>query len=117
MSKRIDIQPVTVKKPLAEHQLRVAAYCRVSTDHEEQLGSLENQMKFYTYYIRNQINWTLAGIYSDNASGVRTKKRLGYQQMMKDCKHGKIDLIVTKSISRFGKDTLPAFKDIRRQGN
>lgn len=58
MSKRIDIQPATVKKPLAEHPLRVAAYCQVSTDHEEQLGSLENQMKFYTDYIRNQINWT-----------------------------------------------------------
>ena len=114
MSKRIDVQPATVKKQLAEHPLRVAAYCRVSTDHEEQLGSLENQMKFYTDYIRNQINWTLTGIYSDNASGVRIKKRLGYQQMMKDCKHGKIDLILTKSISRFGRDTLATIKDIRR---
>ena len=114
MSKRIDIQPATIKKQLAEHPLRVAAYCRVSTDHEEQLGSLENQMKFYTDYIRNQINWTLAGIYSDNVSGVRIKKRPGYQQMMKDCKYGKIDLILTKSISRFGRDTLTTIKDIRR---
>ena len=52
MSKRIDIQPATVQKQLAEHPLRVAAYGRVSTDHEEQLGSLENQMKFLSNYIR-----------------------------------------------------------------
>ena len=114
MSKRIDVQPATVKRPLAEHPLRVAAYCRVSTDSEEQLGSLENQMKFYTNYICKQINWTLADIYSDNTSGVRLKKRTGYQQMIKDCKHGKIDLILTKSISRFGRDTLITIKDIRR---
>ena len=75
MSKRIDIQPATVKQPLVEQPLRVAAYCRVSTDSEEQLGSLENQMKFYTNYIRNQINWILVGIYSDNASGVDVYKR------------------------------------------
>ena len=114
MSKRIDIQPATVKKPLVEQPLRVAAYCRVSTDSEEQLGSLENQMKFYTNYIRNQINWILVGIYSDNASGVRLRKRTGYQQMIKDCNHGKIELILVKSISRFGRDTLITIKDIRR---
>ena len=112
MSKRIDIQPATVKKPLVEQPLRVAAYCRVSTDREEQLGSLENQMKFYTDYIRKQLNWVLAGIYSDNASGVRLRKRTGYQQMMKDCNHGKIELILAKSISRFGRDTLTTIKDI-----
>ena len=97
-----------------EQPLRVAAYCRVSTDSEEQLGSLENQIEFYTNYIRKQINWTLAGIYSDNASGVRIKKRTGYQQMMKDCKNDKVDLILAKSISRFGRDTLTTIKDIRR---
>jgi len=75
MSKRIDIQPVTVKKPLAEHPLRVAAYCRVSTDYEEQLGSLENQMKFYTNYICRQINWVLASIYSNNASDLVFEQR------------------------------------------
>lgn len=114
MPKKIDIQPATIKKPLVKQPLRVAAYCRVSTDSKEQLGSLENQIEFYTDYIRKQINWTLAGIYSDNASGVRIKKRTGYQQMMKDCKNGKIDLILAKSISRFGRDTLTTIKDIRR---
>ena len=114
MSKRIDIQPATVKKPLVEQPLRVAAYCRVSTNSDEQLGSLKTQIEFYTNYIRKQINWTLIGIYSDNASGVRLKKRIGYQQMMKDCKNGKVDLILAKSISRFGRDTLTTIKDIRR---
>lgn len=97
-----------------EQSLRVAAYCRVSTDSEEQLGSLETQTKFYTSYILKQSNWTLAGIYSDNASGVRLKKWDGYLQMMRDCKRGKIDLILVKSISRFGRDTLTTIKDIRR---
>ncbi len=111
---RVDVQPANVKKPLTEQPLRVAAYCRVSTDSEEQLGSLETQIKFYTNYIRKQTNWTLAGIYSDNASGVRLKKRGGYQKMMKDCKRGEINLILVKSISRFGRDTLTTIKDIRR---
>ena len=71
-------------------------------------------MKFYTNYIRNQINWTLAGIYSDNVSSVRLSKRTGYQQMMKDCNHGKFELILVKSISRFGTDTVTTIKDIKR---
>lgn len=111
---KVAVQPTAVKKPLVEQPLRVAAYCRVSTDSEEQLGSLETQIKFYTNFIRKQANWTLAGIYSDNASGARLKKRGGYQQMIKDCKRGKIDLILVKSISRFGRDTLTTIKDIRR---
>ena len=91
---KVDVQPAIVKKPLTEQPLRVAAYCRVSTDREEQLGSPENQMKFYTNYIRKQPNWMFAGIYLDNASGVRLKKRDDYQQMMRDCQRGKIDLIL-----------------------
>ena len=71
-------------------------------------------MKFYINYIRKQPNWILAGIYSDNASGVRLKKRDSYQQMMKDCQRGKIDLILVKSISRFGRETVTTIKDIRR---
>ena len=115
MSKyKVDVQPAVTKRPLVEQPLRVAAYCRVSTDSEDQLGSLETQMKFYTNYILKQPNWILAGIYSDNASGVRLKKRDGYLQMMRNCKRGKIDLILVKSISRFGRNTLTTIKDIRR---
>lgn len=111
---KVGVQPAVLKKPLVEQSLRVAAYCRVSTDSEEQLGSLETQMKFYINYIRKQPNWILAGIYSDNASGVRLKKRDSYQKMMKDCQRGKIDLILVKSISRFGRETVTTIKDIRR---
>ena len=111
---KVDVQPAVAKEPLVEQSLRVAADCRVSTDSEEQLGSLETQTKFYTNYILKQSNWTFAGIYSDNASGVRLKKRDGYLQMMRDCKRGKIDLILVKSISRFVRDTLTTIKDIRR---
>lgn len=83
MSKyKVDVQKALVKKPLVE-LLRVAACCRVSTDSEEQHGSLGSQIKFYTQYIRRQLNWTLVGIYSDSSSGVRLKKRNGYQRMMK----------------------------------
>lgn len=111
---KVDVQPASVKTPMQEQLLKVAAYCRVSTDSEEQQGSLENQMKFYTNYICKQPNWTLAGIYSDSTSGVRVKKRIGYQQMINDCKHSKINLILVKSISRFGRNTLTTIKDIRR---
>ena len=115
MSKyKVDVQPAIMKRPFMEQFLRVAAYCRVSTDSDEQLGSLETQMKSYTNYIRKQPNWTFAGIYSDNAPGTCLKKRGSYQQMMKDCKKGKIDLILVKSISRFGRDTFTTIKDIRR---
>ena len=117
MFKRIDIQPATVKKPLVERHLRVAAYCRVSTESKDQYGSLENQIESYTNYIHKQLNWTFAGIYSDNASGVRIKKRTGYQQMIKDCKHRKIDLILVKSISRFGRDTLTTIHFLKLQTN
>ena len=111
---KVDVQPAAVKKPLVEQHLRVAAYCRVSTDSDEQLGSLKTQIKFYTNCINKQLNWTLAGIYSDNASGTCLKKRDSYQQMMKDCRKGEIDLILVKSINRFGRDTLTTIKDIRR---
>lgn len=86
-----------------EQPLQVAAYCRVSTGNHEQLGNLKTQIKYYTNYNLKQSNWTLTGIYSDNAAGVQLEKRVCYQQMMKDCKKRKIDLILVKSVSRFGK--------------
>lgn len=97
-----------------EQPLRVAAYCRVSTDSEEQRRSLQNQIEFYSNYIRRQTNWTLVNVYSDTTSGIRTKKRYGYQQLLKDCRKGKIDLIIVKSLSRFGRDTKETIEQIRR---
>ena len=73
-------------------QLRVAAYCRVSTKHEEQLRSLEAQIAYYTNYIKCNPNWKFVAVYSDVASGVRTANRPGYQQLMRDCTSRKVDL-------------------------
>lgn len=86
--------------------LRVAAYCRVSTEQEEQLGSFENQVTYYTEYITNNPNYTLAGIYADEGiSGTSTKRREQFMRMISDCEAGAIDLIITKSISRFARNT------------
>ncbi len=101
-------------KSIWERELRVAAYCRVSTDCEEQQHSLKAQIEFYTDYIKQQPNWTFVAVYSDTASGIRTKKRRGYQQLLKDCRKRKIDLILVKSLSRFGRDARETIQQIRR---
>lgn len=83
-------------------QLRVAAYCRVSTEREEQLNSYATQVKHYTDRISNEPKWKLVGIYADKGlSGTSTKKRDEFNKMIRHCKQGKIDMIITKSISRF----------------
>lgn len=100
--------------PIWGQQLRVAAYCRVSTGHEEQQSSLKNQIEFYTEYIQRNPYWRFVAVYYDTASGLRKNHRPGYQQMLKDCKRKKIDLILVKSLSRFGRDTVETIKQIRR---
>lgn len=115
MSKRVISVPKTKGiDSVWEQQLRVAAYCRVSTDSEGQQDSLKNQIEYYSNYIQRQTNWTLVNVYSDTASGIRTKKRYGYQQLLKDCRKGKIDLIIVKSLSRFGRDAKETIEQIRR---
>ena len=94
----------TQRIPVKGQQLRVAAYCRVSTKHEEQQQSLEAQIDYYTNYIQNHPNWVLVTVYSDTASGTRTNQRPGYQQLLKDCTSKKADMILVKSLSRFGRD-------------
>ena len=85
-------------------RLRVAAYCRVSTDYDAQLESLETQKSHYENYIRLQDNWELDGIYFDEGiSGTRSDSRPELQRLMADCRAGKIDYILTKSISRFSR--------------
>lgn len=89
-----------------QSKIRVAAYCRVSTEQEEQLNSFENQVTYYTDYINKNPKYEMAGIYADEGiSGTNTKKRSGFKQMIEDCEAGKIDLIITKSISRFARNT------------
>ena len=95
-------------------KLRVAAYCRVSTDSDEQASSYETQISHYTEFIQKNPNWVLAGIFADNGiSGTNTKKRDEFNRMIDECMSGKIDMIITKSISRFARNTLDCLKYIR----
>ena len=94
--------------------LRVAAYCRVSTDDEEQQSSFETQMKYYTQKISSHDGWKLAGIFADEGiSGVRTKNRTQFNEMIAQCRKKKIDLILTKSISRFARNTVDCIDHVR----
>ena len=95
-------------------KMRVAAYCRVSTEEEEQQGSFEIQKLYYTEKINSTPEWEVAGIYADDGiSGVHTKKCDGFNRMIQDCKKRKIDLILTKSISRFARNTLDSIQYVR----
>ena len=85
----IPANPELAKQKAAKRQLRVAAYCRVSTRHEEQCHSLETQIAYYTDYIKRNPNWEFVAVYSDIASGVRTANRPGYRQLLRDCAKGK----------------------------
>ena len=97
-----------------QKKLRVAAYCRMSTDSEEQENSYETQVSHYEEYIKSHPGWELAGIFADDGiSGTNTKKREKFNRMIEACEEGKIDLVVTKSISRFARNTLDCLKYIR----
>lgn len=92
----------------------MAAYCRVSTDQLEQLSSYEAQVNYYTNYINGHPDYECAGIYADEGiSGTNTKKREQFNKMIEDCKAGKIDMIITKSISRFARNTLDTLNYVR----
>ena len=96
-------------------KIRVAAYCRVSTDSEEQETSYEAQVQHYTEYIRSKPDWEFVKIYADDGiSGTNTRKRDEFNRMIADCEAGKIDLILTKSISRFSRNTLDCLKYTRK---
>ena len=100
---------------LSEKKLRVAAYCRVSTELEEQERSYEAQVEYYTRKIQETENWKLAGIYADDGkSATNTKKRDDFKAMIKDAESGKIDMILTKSVSRFARNTVDSLLTIRK---
>ena len=106
---RYTAAPIAVKT-----KRKVAAYARVSTDHEDQLNSYEAQRDYYTNYIKGNDEWEFAGIYSDEGiSGTSTKKREGFQQMVADALAGRIGLILTKSVSRFARNTVDSLTTIR----
>ena len=87
-------------------KLRVAAYCRVSSDSDEQENSLEVQTEYYERFILSHEDWELVEIYSEKASGTNIQDRAEFNRMMQDCRSGLIDLILTKSVSRFGRNTV-----------
>ena len=95
-------------------QLRVAAYCRVSTKEEEQASSYEAQCEYYTDKIMSNKEWTMAGIFADEGiTGTSTKKRTEFLRMIRQCKQGKIDIVLTKSISRFARNTVDCLNYVR----
>ena len=97
------------------HQLRVAAYCRVSTEQEEQQNSYQVQIAYYTDLINRKKEWTWAGIFADEGiSGTQTKKRTEFNRMIRMCKNKKIDLVITKSISRFARNTVDCLEYVRQ---
>ena len=94
--------------------LRVAAYCRVSTNEREQHNSYINQINYYREYIASNENWTLVSVFADKGiSGTSVKNRQEFMRMLKLCRLGKIDLILCKSISRFARNTLDCLKYVR----
>ena len=108
--------PLNARRNGVEIKLkRVAAYCRVSTDSEDQLQSYHSQVKYYTDLINENPDWTMAGIYADEAiTGTQIDKRLDFQRLINDCMNGDIDMIITKSISRFARNTLDTLKYVRQ---
>ena len=111
----IPAKPITAENRDKYHQLRVAAYCRVSTEMEEQQSSYQVQISYYTDYINKKKEWTLAGIFADEGiSGTQTKKRTEFNRMIRMCKQKKIDLVITKSISRFARNTVDCLEYVRQ---
>jgi DNA invertase Pin-like site-specific DNA recombinase len=115
----VRVIPATIAKASAQGvtgagKRRVAAYARVSTDSEEQLTSYEAQVDYYTKYIKSRADWEFACVYTDEGiSAVNTKRRDGFKRMVADALAGKIDLIVTKSVSRFARNTVDSLQTVR----
>ena len=109
--------PAKVETPQEQEKkrhLRVAAYCRVSTDSEEQLSSYENQLSYYTEKIMKEPGWTMAGVFADEGiTGTSTCKWKEFLRMIRQCRQGKIDMILAKSVSRFARNTVECLEYIR----
>jgi site-specific DNA recombinase len=119
MSKQITKIPAILKPHTSEligenKRRRVAAYARVSTDHDDQFTSYEAQIDYYTKYIKSRDDWEFVKVYTDEGiTGTSTKHREGFKSMVADALEGKIDLIVTKSVSRFARNTVDSLTTIR----
>ncbi len=119
MAKQVTIIPATREEHSVSNvdvtkKIRVAAYARVSTDYEEQQSSYETQVKYYTKYIKEHTGWQFVKVYADEGvSGLSTAKRESFNAMIADALAGKIDLIITKSVSRFARNTVDSLTTIR----
>lgn len=117
----MEVEVIKAKRNLTDRskgkkidRMRVAAYCRVSTDSEDQLHSYRSQVQYYTDLIEKNKEWVMTEIYADEAiTGTQITKREGFQRMISDCMDGKIDMVITKSISRFARNTLDTLKYVR----
>ncbi len=117
MAKKVmKIEPVR-QKVLQElrPKKRVCAYCRVSTDSNKQHTSYVAQVEYYKSYIEKREDWEFIGIFADEArSGTQVKKRDEFIRMMKECENGNIDIIITKSVTRFARNTIDSIEAIRK---
>ena len=112
---KIDANPLLSKQNKQNAILRVAAYCRVSTDSEDQLESYKAQVAHYTDAISKNPRWRFVEIYADEGiTGTLAKKRPNFMRMIRDCKRGKIDLILTKSVARFARNTVDSLNYVRQ---
>ena len=124
MAKKVTVIPAkqvqvrSSRHAVVPKKTRVAAYCRVSTDQDEQLNSFENQVEYYTRYINSNPNYEMVDIYADEGiSGTNVKKRKDFQRMIADCEGKKIDLVIVKSISRFARNTQDCLSYSRKLKN
>jgi len=109
------VMPQFVNKKMFTNRKRVAAYARVSTDFEEQQSSYEAQVDYYTRHIQSNENWQFVQVYTDEGiSATSTKGRDGFNKMIADAMEGKIDLIITKSVSRFARNTVDTLTTVRK---
>ena len=116
MAERIvQVIPATIEKIKSERKTRAAAYCRVSTDSEDQANSFAAQLKYYTDFIHGNPDMEFVDIYADEGiTGTCVNKRDEFKRMMKDAANGRIDRIFVKSVSRFARNSLECIEAIRR---
>ena len=118
---RMEVEVIKANNPFDEtakvrkiDRLRVAAYCRVSTDDEDQIKSYNSMVKYYTELIKNNNQWIFAGVYADKAiTGTKVDKREDFQRLIQDCMDGMIDMVIAKSLPRFARNTLDTLKYVR----
>ena len=124
MAREVTVIPATKtpratgRQPAPKSKIRLAAYCRVSTEQEEQENSFRNQVEYYNRFVQSHPEYELVDIYADEGiSGTNTKKREHFKRMIADCEAHKVDMVITKSISRFARNTQDCLENYRKLKN